>query len=81
MVINGPHSHISRRSIRRTFVRIALVSAIPGSPNFFTRCRRTKHPATSTLLPKPYALETRRGALRWSLLLPIHSCTKSTKGP
>jgi hypothetical protein len=81
MVIHGAESHISRRSIRREFVRITLVSAIPGSPNFFIRCRRTKHPPTSTFLPKPYALETRRGALRWSLILPIHSCTKSTKRP
>jgi hypothetical protein len=44
MVINGAQDHISRRSIRRVFVRITLVSAIPGSPHFFTGCCRTNHP-------------------------------------
>jgi hypothetical protein len=78
MVINGAQGHISRRPIRRVFVRINLVSAIPGSPHFFTRCRHTNHPSTSTLLHKPYALETGLGALRGSLILPILSCTKPT---
>jgi hypothetical protein len=55
MVTNGAHCHISRRSIRREFVRINLVSAIPGSPNFFNRCRCTNHPSTSMFLHKLYA--------------------------
>jgi hypothetical protein len=81
MVTNGAHCHISRRSIRREFVRITLVSAIPGSPNFFNRCRRTNHPWTSTFLHKLYALETGLGALRGSLILLILSCTKPSKQP
>jgi hypothetical protein len=78
MTTAAAHSHHSRRSIRRKFVRRALVCATPGSPLFLARRSRTSHPWASTSWRKPPCFQT-SGALRGPPILPIRSCKKPAR--
>ena len=76
------HSHHSRRSMRRKFVRRTLVLANSGSPAVFGLCCGNDQSLAAAAPRNPPVFSVAdSGALRRSLIPLFCSCTKLAKQP